>query len=120
MQSQSFRAVGNDTVTPAPDQKRVISASLIDMNGETEATPVSRGIDDPFVETSQVSPSTSDSWAMFNTSSSSPARPGYPASKSEISQSVDPGWGQQSSSLDSWSSFGTPSPQVRNSNKIPV
>lgn len=119
LQSQSFGAVGDDRVTPALDYKRVNSASLIDINSGTGATAVPRGFEDPFAETSQVSPTTGPSWATFNTSPTPPAPPGYPSSTSETSQLVESGWGQQTNSLDSWSSFGSPSPsQVRNSHKV--
>ncbi|XP_024395143.1 uncharacterized protein [Physcomitrium patens] len=110
LQSQSFGAVGDDRVTPALDYKRVNSASLIDINSGTGATAVPRGFEDPFAETSQVSPTTGPSWATFNTSPTPPAPPGYPSSTSETSQLVESGWGQQTNSLDSWSSFGSPSP----------
>ena len=132
LQSHSFGAVLDDRVTilTAVDHKRANSTSLIDMNGEAGATEISRGVEDPFaeisratedpfVETSQVSPATSDSWATFN-ASPTPAPPGYPApkteTKTETSQWAESGWVQQKSNLDSWSSFGTPSPpKVRNS-----
>lgn len=127
LQSQSFGAVGDDIVAPtAADHKRADSSSLIDINGETGASGISRGVEDPFAETSQVSPATSDSWATFNTSPTPPAPPaGYPAPKSGTNQWAESGWGQQTtttttSNLDTWSSFGTPSPpKVRNSCKVP-
>lgn len=124
LQSQSFGSVGDDRVAPtATDYKRANSSSLIDINGETGA---SLGVEDPFAEISQVSPATSDSWATFNASPTPPAPPaGYPAPKSEPNnQWAESGWGQQTtttttSNLDTWSSFGTPSPpKVRNSCKL--
>ncbi|KAG0624987.1 hypothetical protein M758_2G019000 [Ceratodon purpureus] len=112
LSAQSFGAVGDDRVTAptALDHKRDNSSSLIDMNGDAGSTGISRVVEDPFAETSHVSPATSDSWATFNASPTPPAPPGYPAPKTETSQWADSGWGQQTSNLDSWSSFGTPSP----------
>ena len=122
LSAQSFGAVGDDRVTAptALDHKRDNSSSLIDMNGDAGSTGISRVVEDPFAETSHVSPATSDSWATFNASPTPPAPPGYPAPKTETSQWADSGWGQQTSNLDSWSSFGTPSPpKVRNSIEVP-
>jgi hypothetical protein len=112
LSSQSFGAVVDDRVTTPTvvDYKRANSSSLIDLNGDVGATEISRGLEDPFADTSQVPPVTSDSWATFNASPTPAAPPGYPAPKTETSQWADSGWSQQTSNLDSWSSFGTPSP----------
>lgn len=119
LSSQSFGALGDDRVTvpTTVDHKRANSSSLIDMNGEAGVTGISRGVEDPFAETSLVSPPTSDSWATFNASPTPQAPPGYPAPKTENKQWAESGWGQQTSDLDSWSSFGTS--KVRNSFKEP-
>lgn len=122
LSSQSFGAVVDDRVTTPTvvDYKRANSSSLIDLNGDVGVTEISRGLEDPFADTSQVPPVTSDSWATFNASPTPAAPPGYPAPKTETSQWADSGWSQQTSNLDSWSSFGTPSPpKVRNFIEVP-
>lgn len=117
-QSQSFGAVGDDRVAPmaASDHKRASSTSLIDINGDTGSSRR-----DPFAAET-TSPANSDSWATFNTSPSPPPPAGYPAAapKTEL-QWADSGWGSTTttSTLDTWSSFGTPSPPKAVQNAIP-
>lgn len=111
LQSQSFGAVGSDRVASvAQAHKRINSASLIDLNGEPDPARKSHGVTDPFAEDSQAVPTTSSSWATFNVVPTSPAPPGYPMPKSEVSQWAETGWGQPTGTMDSWSSFGGSSP----------